>query len=53
MAELPRDLALLRMARRDAKNWVETEGLATERDSLLRQRLLKAHGKALGLGDVA
>jgi ATP-dependent DNA helicase RecG len=36
-ARLPEDLPLLRMARRDA---------------LLRRRLLKAHGAALGLGDV-
>ncbi len=53
-AELPRDLALLRMARRDAISWIkENPDLSGERDALLKRRLLKAHGKALGLGDVA
>ena len=42
------------MARRDALNWIdENPTLTGKRDALLRQRLLKAHGKALGLGDVA
>ena len=54
VAELPRDLDLLRMARRDARSWIEENPtLAGERDALLRTRVLKAHGKALGLGDVA
>ena len=54
VVELPRDLALLQMARRDAIAWVaDNPTLSGERDALLRQRLLKAHGKALGLGDVA
>jgi ATP-dependent DNA helicase RecG len=54
VADLPRDLELLQMARRDAKAWVEANPtLAGLRDRLLRERLLKAHGKALGLGDVA
>ncbi len=53
VAELPRDLALLRMARRDARAWIEENpALAGERDALLKRRLLKAHGEALGLGDV-
>ncbi len=53
VAELPRDLALLRMARRDAKAWIEENPTLTgERDALLKRRLLKAHGEALGLGDV-
>ncbi|MCH8316408.1 MAG: ATP-dependent DNA helicase RecG, partial [Planctomycetes bacterium] len=54
VAQLPRDLDLLRMARRDARSWIEENPtLAGERDALLRTRVLKAHGKMLGLGDVA
>ncbi len=54
VAELPGDLDLLQLARRDAIDWVrEHPQLASDRDRLLRQRLLKAHGKSLGLGDVA
>jgi ATP-dependent DNA helicase RecG len=53
VAELPRDLELLRMARRDATEWMDrTPNLSDPRDALLRRRLLKAHGRALGLGDV-
>ena len=41
-------------ARRDAKTWIEANPrLAGDRDALLKRRLLKAHGEALGLGDVA
>jgi ATP-dependent DNA helicase RecG len=54
VVELPRDLELLQLARRDARDWVaENPTLSGDRDTLLKQRLLKAHGKALGLGDVA
>jgi ATP-dependent DNA helicase RecG len=54
VVELPRDLELLQMARRDARDWIaENPTLSGDRDKLLKQRLLKAHGKALGLGDVA
>ena len=54
VAQLPRDLELLRMARRDARSWIdENPRLAGDRDALLRKRVLKAHGKAFGLGDVA
>ena len=54
VAQLPRDIELLRMARRDAKAWIEANPtLAGVRDALLRKRVLKAHGKAFGLGDVA
>ena len=53
VARLPRDLDLLRLARRDAITWIaENPTLCGPRDALLRQRLLKAHGKSLGLGDV-
>jgi ATP-dependent DNA helicase RecG len=54
VVELPRDLELLQLARRDARKWIEENpALAGDRDALLKHRLLKAHGKALGLGDVA
>ena len=54
VAELPRDMELLRMARRDAAEWIaDNPTLAGERDALLKKRLLKTHGEALGLGDVA
>ncbi len=54
VAQLPRDLPLLQMARRDASAWIEADPeLASPRDALLRKRLLKAYGQALGLGDVA
>ncbi len=54
VADLPRDLQLLQLARRDAKAWIEDNPrLDGERDRLLRKRLLKAHGESLGLGDVA
>jgi ATP-dependent DNA helicase RecG len=54
VAELPRDLALLRMARRDAARWVrENPRLAGPRDALLKRRLLEAYGEALRLADVA
>jgi ATP-dependent DNA helicase RecG len=54
VAQLPRDLDLLQLARRDAIKWIkENPTLSGDRDALLRQRLLKAHGQALGLGDVA
>jgi ATP-dependent DNA helicase RecG len=52
-AELPRDTELLRLARRDAAAWIdENPMLRGDRDALLKKRLLKAHGEALGLGDV-
>ncbi len=54
VANLPGDTNLLRMARRDAAKWIEQNPtLGGERDALLKRRLLKTHGKALGLGDVA
>ena len=53
-AELPRDLELLRMARRDAAEWIaRNPALGGPHDALLRKRLLKVHGESLGLGDVA
>jgi ATP-dependent DNA helicase RecG len=54
VARLPQDLPLLRLARREAEAWVQRDPLlADPADALLRRRLLKAHGEALGLGDVA
>ncbi len=54
VAQIPQDTDLLQMARRDATRWIdENPYLDGERDALLKRRLLKAHGKALGLGDVA
>ena len=54
VASLPADLALLRLARKEAKAWIDANPLLQgERDALLRKRLLKAHGESLGLGDVA
>jgi ATP-dependent DNA helicase RecG len=53
VADLPRDMDLLRLARRDAARWIEEHPtLAGERDALLKKRLLKLHGEALGLADV-
>ena len=52
-AQLPRDLELLRLARRDAATWIEENpNLSGDRDALIRRRMLKAHGERLGLGDV-
>jgi ATP-dependent DNA helicase RecG len=54
IADFPRDLPLLRMARRDAHAWIaRNPTLAGARDALLRKRLLKKYGETLGLGDVA
>jgi ATP-dependent DNA helicase RecG len=54
VAELPRDFALLRLARSDAARWArENPTLSGERDALLKKRLLETYGEALRLGDVA
>jgi len=54
LAELPSDMELLLMARRDAAAWVEkSPTLAGKTEKLVRSRLFKAHGEWLGLGDVA
>ena len=54
VAELPRDMDLLRLARDDAAAWLrEFPLLAGERDELLKKRLLKQYGESLGLVDVA
>jgi len=52
VARLPRDFELLRLARSIASKWVDRDPTLTE-SPLLKARLLRAHGKSLGLGDVA
>jgi ATP-dependent DNA helicase RecG len=54
VADLTKDVELLRLARREASAWIDgNPTLAGEECSLLRKRVLKAYGEALGLGDVA
>ncbi len=53
VAEIPKDMDLLRMARRDAAALVaEDPGLAGESHRALRQVLLQQYGQTLGLIDV-
>ncbi len=53
VADLMRDRELLVMARRDAAAWIErSPELRGEGEDLLRKRLLRLHGKWLGLADV-
>lgn len=53
IAEPMRDRELLLLARHDAKAWIDkTPRLDAPHDALLRRRLMKAHGKYFGLGDV-
>ena len=53
VADLARDLALLRLARSEADALISADpDLSGEAHALLRRRLLKAHGKWMGLGDV-
>lgn len=53
VAQLPRDMELLAMARRDAQAWIDADPLLSSPEhALLRKRMLKAHGRWLGLGDV-
>lgn len=54
LAEFPRDIELLMLARRDAEQWIaRSPTLSTHEERLLRTRLLKAHGASLGLVDIA
>ena len=47
------DHELLGMARRDAAEWIDrSPKLEAPDESLIRRRLLKAHGQWLGVGDV-
>ncbi len=53
IADPSRDRDLLNLARRDAAAWIKlSPHLAAKDETLLRRRLMKAHGKFLGLGDV-
>jgi ATP-dependent DNA helicase RecG len=53
VADLARDLDLLKMARRDAAAWIaESPNLARPGEDLILRRLLKTHGQWLKLGDV-
>ncbi|MDX9910362.1 MAG: ATP-dependent DNA helicase RecG [Phycisphaerales bacterium] len=54
IADMARDIDLLRMASRDAAAWIErSPRLDAPEESRLSSRLHRAHGKWLGLGDVA
>ncbi|MFM9995911.1 MAG: ATP-dependent DNA helicase RecG [Phycisphaerales bacterium] len=53
VADLARDRDLLKLARNDAAAWIKTSpGLRRPEDAVINRRLMKAHGKWLGLGDV-
>lgn len=53
VADLSRDLPLLKMARRDAAEWIASSPhLGAPEEALLRRRLFKAHGQWIGLADV-
>ena len=53
VADLVRDLDLLKLARRDAAAWIaESPGLTRPHEALVNRRLRKAYGQWLGLGDV-
>jgi ATP-dependent DNA helicase RecG len=54
LAEFPKDMDLLLLARRDAEMWIASSPLlAAESERLIRSRLMKSHGESLGLVDVA
>ncbi len=53
VVDLSRDMDLLSQARRDAQKWVEQSPMLEKpEEKLLRQRMMKQHGKWLGLADV-
>jgi ATP-dependent DNA helicase RecG len=53
VADLSRDLPLLKMARRDAAEWIRSSpDLDRPEEALLRRRLIRAHGQWIGLADV-
>jgi ATP-dependent DNA helicase RecG len=54
VVDFSKDLDLLAMARRDAHEWIErSPQLAGADNKLVMRRLTKAHGRWLGLADVA
>ena len=54
LATFPDDQELLLLARRDARAWVErSPRLGEPGEALLKRRLLKAHGGALDLSEIA
>ncbi len=54
VAQIPDDLELLQMARRDARKIIADDpDLSADHHRLLRARLMKQYREALGLGDVA
>jgi ATP-dependent DNA helicase RecG len=54
LATFPDDMELLLMARRDAIAWIDRSPvLAGDDERLVRSRLMKLHGDALGIVDVA
>lgn len=53
IADLMRDLALLKEARADAAAWIErSPNLAAPEEAILRSKLMGLYGEALGIGDV-
>ena len=53
LSEFPRDTELLLLARRDASAWIgRSPVLSGIGERLVRSRLMKAHGEALGLIDI-
>ncbi|TVQ59235.1 MAG: ATP-dependent DNA helicase RecG [Phycisphaerales bacterium] len=53
VADLPRDIDLLMLARRDAAQWIErSPTLDAPEETLVRGRLLKRYRETLGLADV-
>ncbi|MBY0308900.1 MAG: ATP-dependent DNA helicase RecG [Phycisphaerales bacterium] len=53
VVDLSRDMDLLSQARRDAEKWIgASPALDKPEEKLLRQRVLKQHGKWLGMADV-
>ncbi|MFG0257393.1 MAG: ATP-dependent DNA helicase RecG [Phycisphaerales bacterium JB043] len=54
LAAFPDDLELLQMARRDAQEWIaQSPRLSRPIDTLLRSRLMKAHGSELETAGIA
>ena len=53
MASLLDDLDLLRLAQRDAEDWIARDPrLQAAEATMIRTQLMNRYGRALGLGDV-